>query len=68
MSLREIIQRYIEYIKISEANKIARRYFIMNSFDGAVTILGVLLGVLFGGITNPIHADGFKGHGICEGG
>ena len=55
MSLREIIQRYIEYIKISEANKIARRYFIMNSFDGAVTILGVLLGVLFGGITNPIQ-------------
>ena len=27
----------------------------MNSFDGAVTILGVLLGVLFGGITNPIQ-------------
>ena len=55
MPLREKFRKYIEYIRISEANKIARRYFIMNSFDGAVTILGVLLGVLFGGITNPIQ-------------
>lgn len=53
MSLRERIRRYIEYIRISEANKIARRYFIMNSFDGSVTILGVLLGVIFGGIEEP---------------
>ncbi|HIQ13780.1 MAG TPA: hypothetical protein EYH44_05315 [Thermoprotei archaeon] len=55
MSMRERLRRYIEYIRISEANKIARRYFIMNSFDGSVTTLGVLLGVLFSGITNPIQ-------------
>jgi len=53
--MRERLRRYIEYIRISEANKIARRYFIMNSFDGSVTTLGVLLGVLFSGITNPIQ-------------
>ncbi len=53
MPLREKFRKYVEYIRISEANKIARRYFIMNSFDGSVTILGVLLGVIFGGITDP---------------
>ncbi len=55
MPLRDRFEKYIEYIRITEANKIARRYFVMNSFDGAVTILGVLLGVLFGGIQNPVQ-------------
>lgn len=54
----------MEYIRISEANKIARRYFIMNSFDGSVTILGVLLGVIFGGITEPTQIVGI---GIATG-
>ncbi len=64
LPLREKFRRYIEYIRISEANKIARRYFIMNSFDGSVTILGVLLGVIFGGITDPSQIVGI---GIATG-
>ena len=64
MSLRDLLKKYVEYIRISEANKIARRYFIMNSFDGSVTILGVLLGVIFGGITEPTQIVGI---GIATG-
>jgi len=64
LSLRDLLKKYVEYIRISEANKIARRYFIMNSFDGSVTILGVLLGVIFGGITEPTQIVGI---GIATG-
>ncbi|MHA1506168.1 MAG: VIT1/CCC1 transporter family protein [Candidatus Asgardarchaeia archaeon] len=41
------------YVKISGVGEIARRYFIMNAFDGAVTILGVLIGAFIGGGLDP---------------
>jgi predicted membrane protein (TIGR00267 family) len=34
-------------IRISGANKIARRYFVVNGFDGALTMLGLLMGFIF---------------------
>lgn len=33
-----------EYNKIAKISEIARRYFVMNSFDGILTILGILIG------------------------
>ncbi len=48
-----MFEKYRRYIEITQANKIARRYFIMNSFDGIVTVLGVITGSLFSGIINP---------------
>lgn len=53
MDLKERIEKYKLYLKITEGNKIARRYFIMNSFDGIVTILGVITGSIASGIINP---------------
>ncbi len=41
-----------EYNKIARIDRIARRYFAMNSFDGVLTILGILLGSLFAGIND----------------
>ncbi len=41
----------LEYIKLISEEEIARRYFIMNSFDGALTILGVLIGMYTAGVT-----------------
>lgn len=41
-----------EYNRIANIDKIARRYFAMNSFDGVLTILGILIGSLFVGIKN----------------
>jgi len=42
-----------EYLKISGGDRISRRYFIMNSFDGLVTILGVIVGALVTGVVKP---------------
>lgn len=48
-----MFEKFKKYIEITQANKIARRYFIMNSFDGIVTVLGVLTGSLFSGVIEP---------------
>ncbi|MFC2153887.1 VIT1/CCC1 transporter family protein [Candidatus Altiarchaeota archaeon] len=42
-----------EYAKITGFFEIARRYFVMNSFDGILTILGVIIGAHIGGVTEP---------------
>jgi predicted membrane protein (TIGR00267 family) len=39
-----------QYDQIAGIGEIARRYFAMNSFDGVLTILGILIGSFFGGI------------------
>ncbi|MBT8172042.1 hypothetical protein KJN74_04145, partial [Candidatus Bathyarchaeota archaeon] len=39
-------------INISEVAPISRRYFIMNAFDGATTVLGVVVGAYAAGINN----------------
>ncbi len=33
-----------DYNKIAHIDKIARRYFVMNAFDGVLAVLGILLG------------------------
>ncbi len=32
------------YLKVAKATGIARRYFVMNGFDGAMTVFGIILG------------------------
>ncbi len=44
------------YIKISGFAPIGRRYFIMNAFDGATTILGIMVGTYVAEITNELWA------------
>ena len=51
--LKEIIHRLRLYLQITHMGGIARRYFIMNGFDGAMTMLGVILGAWVAGIQNP---------------
>jgi predicted membrane protein (TIGR00267 family) len=41
-----------EYIKVSDAAPISRRYFVMNSFDGSMTILGIILGAYIVRVNN----------------
>lgn len=38
------IGQFRNYVKITEADEIARRYFVMNAFDGSLTMLGIILG------------------------
>ncbi|ODS42660.1 MAG: hypothetical protein MSIBF_04985 [Candidatus Altiarchaeales archaeon IMC4] len=45
--------KILEYIKKLKEEDIARRYFVMNSFDGALTILGIIISMYLGGISDP---------------
>lgn len=52
---RKTLNKWKRYHKISDVGKITRRYFVMNAFDGALTMLGVVIGAYISGlIENPI--------------
>lgn len=40
-------------LRLSGADRIARRYFVVNSFDGILTSLGIIVGVFAGGVAEP---------------
>lgn len=42
-----------EYADLANTGEIARRYFVMNAFDGVLTIIGVLMGNLTAGVEQP---------------
>lgn len=42
-------QRVREYSEITELGPIARRYFVIGAFDGALTILGIIVGAVSAG-------------------
>ncbi|HII71850.1 TPA: hypothetical protein HA265_03795 [Candidatus Woesearchaeota archaeon] len=42
-----------EYVQILVEHEIVRRYIIINSFDGALTILGIVVAVIMSGIRDP---------------
>jgi predicted membrane protein (TIGR00267 family) len=48
------LEKIRRYIRISEVASISRRYFIMNAFDGATTVLGIVIGAYAAGITNGL--------------
>lgn len=50
--MRKRIERFREYLEVSKAHEIARRLFVMNAFDGALTIMGVVIGAHFSGVTD----------------
>ena len=45
--------RIKKYIKVLVEHEIVRRYIIINSFDGALTILGIIMAVFIGGFHDP---------------
>lgn len=48
------IKRWEMYCEITEVGAISRRYFVMNAFDGALTMLGVVIGASLAEIDNPM--------------
>ena len=46
------MKRLSEFDALVGINEIARRYFAMNAFDGALTIIGVVMGNLVAGVGN----------------
>lgn len=51
--MRKRIDRYRRYIEATKALEIARRLFVMNAFDGTLTIMGVVIGAHFSGVADP---------------
>jgi predicted membrane protein (TIGR00267 family) len=51
--VKRTIKQWKRYHKISDVSKITRRYFVMNAFDGALTMLGVIIGAAVGGVLEP---------------
>jgi len=41
------------YLKVTKATGIARRYFVMNGFDGAMTTFGIVLVSWIAGVSKP---------------
>jgi predicted membrane protein (TIGR00267 family) len=52
--LQERFQTWREYSRISAAGQIARRAFANNSFDGVLTMIGVVMGSFVVGVEDPI--------------
>ena len=50
------LSRFIEkakvYLHVTKASGIARRYFVLNGFDGAMTVFGIVLGSWVSGVTD----------------
>ena len=51
--MRETLRKFKSYLRVTGADSISRRYFVMNSFDGAMTMLGVIVGAWASGAVNP---------------
>lgn len=54
MVAKKTLKRWKQYTKISDVGPITRRYFVMNAFDGALTMLGVVIGAYVSDVLQPI--------------
>jgi len=52
--LKDKIEEWKRYYEISDVGTISRRYFVMNAFDGALTMLGVVIGAYIAGFLEPL--------------
>ena len=50
--MNRFLYKIKQFNKIAEIDEIARRYFTMNSFDGILMILGILIANFFASVTN----------------
>jgi predicted membrane protein (TIGR00267 family) len=49
--LRKFFGKVRVYLRITKASGIARRYFVMNGFDGSMTVFGIVLGSWIAGVS-----------------
>ena len=54
MTIEKTLKKWKRYHRISDVGPISRRYFVMNAFDGALTMLGVVIGAYVAGILEPM--------------
>ncbi len=64
MNINKLLENIRKYDKISNFSEIARRVFANNSFDGILTVIGVLMGSYFSGVTDA-RVVLLTGFGAC---
>ncbi len=52
MFLSRFLRRLKEYDRLVNIKQVARRYFVMNAFDGVLTALGILIGTFLASAQN----------------
>lgn len=52
ISQTRVVHRIQEFNRIAEIEELARRYFTLNSFDGILTTLGIIIANFFAGVTS----------------
>ncbi|MFX1266266.1 MAG: hypothetical protein ACFFH0_12845 [Promethearchaeota archaeon] len=53
LRVSDYLEEVRRYLRVTRAQRILRRYFTMNAFDGAMTSLGVAIGAYITDITDP---------------
>jgi predicted membrane protein (TIGR00267 family) len=53
LQIRKFWDQIKDYSHLANVGEIARRYFAMNAFDGALTMIGVLMGNFTAGVDTP---------------
>jgi predicted membrane protein (TIGR00267 family) len=48
------VSTYSQLLRVTHAHLIARRYFVVNGFDGALTMLGIITGFYGSGEADPV--------------
>ena len=49
-----LIHRLYLLLRVSRAHVIVRRYFVVNSFDGALAMLGIITGFYVSNESDPV--------------
>ena len=52
--MRHLTRKFRSYEQITGMSKIARRYFVMNAFDGSLTMFGLIMGSYLSRVGNPV--------------
>ncbi len=63
-SFRKFSEKVRAYLHITKASGIARRYFVLNGFDGAMTVFGIVLGSWIAGVSKS-EIIVLAGFGAC---
>ena len=51
--MKNLLKKIKKYRDISSVDEIVRRYFVMNGFDGILTVLGIVIGSYIANVRDP---------------
>ena len=51
--MKDFLKKIKKYRDFSGVDEIVRRYFVMNGFDGILTVLGIVIGSYFANVKDP---------------